>query len=244
MATNTTNFNLAIYEGGDYFNPLVHENGNAEKIDAQMFRNLQATAGKATELVSGTVHAITRTNTAVPLFHFTATGNWKLGDTMTVNGVQVSVLYANGTPLAEGAYVIGGEVFGYLRDTLVTIINASGISGSGDIDADTFGGEPPEYYATKESVDTLNTNKANKSIGVSAQLTVAGWSAYGDKFRQTVAVSGVTTNNNLVVAPAPTYRDAYVESNVQAVEQGTNSITFEADAIPSVAMYANVIILG
>ena len=244
MATNTTNFNLAIYEGGDYFNPLVHENGNAEKIDAQMFRNLQATAGSATELVSGTVHAITRANTAVPLFHFTATGNWKLGDTMTVNGVQVSALYANGTPLAEGAYVIGGEVFGYLRDTLVTIINAAGVGGSVEIDADTFGGNPPEYYATKESVDTLNTTKANKSVGVSAQLTVAGWSAYGDKFRQTVAVSGVTTNNNLVVAPAPTYRDAYVESNVQAVEQGTNSITFEADAIPSVAMYANVIILG
>ena len=244
MATNTTNFNLAIYEGTDYFNPLVHENGNAEKIDAQMFRNLQASAGSATELVSGTVHAITRANTAVPLFHFTATGNWKLGDTMTVNGVQVSVLYANGTPLVEGAYVIGGEVFGYLRDTLVTIINAAGAGGSGDIDADTFGGQPPEYYATKQSVDNVNETKANKSIGVSVQLTVAGWSAYGDKFRQTVAVSGVTTNNNLVVAPAPTYRDAYVESNIQAVAQGTNSITFEADAIPSVAMYANVIILG
>ena len=48
MATNTTNFNLSLYEGDDYFNPLVHENGNMEKIDAQMFRNLQASAGAAT----------------------------------------------------------------------------------------------------------------------------------------------------------------------------------------------------
>lgn len=243
MATNTNNFNLALYDGDDYFNPLVHENGNMEKIDAQMFRNLQATAGAATELVSGTVHAITRTNTSVPLFHFTATGDWKLGDTMTVNGVQVSVLSVNGTALGAGAYVIGGEVFGYLRDTRVTILNAGG-TGGGDVDADTLGGEPPEYYATSASVTNLGNTKANKSVGVSVQLTVAGWTAYGNKYRQTASASGVTATNNIVVAPAPTYRDAYVEANAQAVAQDTNSITFEADSIPSVAMYANVIILG
>lgn len=243
MATNTNNFNLALYEGDDYFNPLVHENGNMEKIDAQMFRNLQATAGAATELVSGTVHAITRTNTAVPLFHFTATGDWKLGDTMTVNGVQVSVLSVNGTALGADAYVIGGEVFGYLRDTRVTILNAGG-TGGGDVDADTLGGEPPEYYATAESVTQLDNTKADKSVGVSVQLTVAGWTAYGSKYRQTASASGVTANNNVVVAPAPTYHDDYIDANVRAVSQGANSLTFEADSIPAIAMYANVIILG
>lgn len=243
MATNTNNFNLALYEGDDYFNPLVHENGNMEKIDAQMFRNLQATAGAATELVSGTVHAITRTNTAVPLFHFTATGDWKLGDTMTVNGVQVSVLSVNGNALGEGAYVIGGEVFGFIRDTRVTILNAGG-AGGGDVDADTFGGEPPEYYASAEALRQLAESKADKSVGVSVQLTVAGWSAYGNKFRQTASASGVNSNNNVVVAPAPTYHDDYIDANVRAVAQGANSLTFEADSIPAVAMYANVIILG
>lgn len=242
MATNTTNFNLALYEGDDYFNPLVHENGNMEKIDTQMFRLLQASAGAATELVSGTVHAITRVNTAVPLFHFTATGDWKLGDTMTVNGTQVSVLSVNGTALGEGAYVIGGEVFGFIRDTRVTILNAGGAGGN--IDADTFGGESPNYYATAEAVRQLEASKADKSVGVSVQLTVAGWSAYGNKFRQTASASGVTATNNIVVAPAPTYRDAYVEANAQAIAQAANSVTFEADTIPSVAMYANVIILG
>lgn len=244
MATQTTNFNLALYEGDDYFNPLVHENGNAELIDAQMFRNLQATAGSATELVAGTVHSINRVNTAVPLFHFTATGKWNLGDTMTVNGVQVSVLTANGTALGDGAYVIGSEVFGYLRDTLVTIINVGGVSGGGDIDADLFGGQPPEYYATAQSVTNLGSTKADKSVGVSAQLTIEGWTAYGDKVRQVASVAGVTADNNVVVSPAPSYRDSYVEANVQAVSQGVNTITFEADTVPSIAMYANVIILG
>lgn len=243
MATQTTNFNLALYEGDDYFNPLVHENGNAELIDAQMFRNLKATVGAATELVSGTVHAITRVNTAVPMFHFTATGRWNSGDTMTVNGVQVSVLMVNGTALGDGAYVIGSEVIGFLRDTLVTIVNAGGASG-GEVDADTLGGELPAYYATAESVTQLGNTKANKSIGASVQLTVNGWTAYGGKYRQTVAASGVTTDNNIVVASAPTYRDAYSDANIQAVAQAANSIIFEADTVPSSAIYANVIILG
>lgn len=243
MASHTSNFNLALYEGSDYFNPLVFENGNAELIDAQMQRNAIASAGTATELVSGTVHAVNRTSTATPLFHFTATGRWTVGDTMTVNGVQVSVLTAAGTALPDGAYVIGSEVFGYIRDTLVTIINVSG-GASGDVDADTFGGEPPEYYATAQSVTDLGNAKANKSVGVSVQLTIAGWTAYGEKFRQSVAASGVTANNNIVVAPAPTYRDAYVEANAQAIEQSANTIVFEADTVPSIAMYANVIILG
>ena len=161
---------------------------------------------------------------------------------MTVNGVQVSVLSVNGTALGAGAYVIGGEVFGYIRDTRVTILNAGGTGGN--IDADTLGGQPPAYYATAENVTQLGNIKANKSVGVSVQLTVAGWTAYGNKFRQTASASGVTANNNVVVAPAPTYHDDYIDANVRAVAQGANSLTFEADSIPAIAMYANVIILG
>lgn len=241
--TNTTHFNLQKYAGTDYFNPLTVENGNADRIDTQMYNNMIHGAGDATELVSGTVHAITRVSTAVPMFHFTATGRWNVGDTMTVNGVQVSVLSAAGTAPPDGAYVIGSEVIGYLRDTLVTIINAGG-AGGGDVDADTLGGHEPSYFATAQSVTDLGDSKAAKSIGVSALLNANNWTAYGSKFRQTVAVSGVTTSNNIVVGPAPSNATEYAESNVYAVSQGTNTVTFECDTVPSSAIYANVIILG
>lgn len=241
--TNTTHFNLQKYAGTDYFNPLTVENGNADKVDTQMYNNMVRTVGNATELVSGTVHAITRVSTAVPMFHFTATGRWNVGDTMTVNGVQVSVLSAAGTALPDGAYVIGSEVIGYLRDTLVTIINAGG-AGGGDVDADTLEGHNAAYFATAQSVTDLNNSKAVKSVGVSALLNANNWTAYGSKFRQTVTVSGVTTSNNIVVGPAPANVDAYAESNVYAVSQGVNTVTFECDTVPSEALYANVIILG
>lgn len=242
--TSTTHFNLQKYVGTDYFNPLTVENGNADRIDAQMYANMVHGAGDATELVSGTVHAITRVSTAVPLFHFTATGRWNVGDTMTVNGVQVSVLSAAGTALPDGAYVIGSEVIGYLRDTLVTIVNAGGATGSGDIDADTLGGHEPSYFATAQSVTNLGNSKADKSVGVSALLNANNWTAYGSKFRQTVAVSGVTTSNNIMVGPAPANVDEYAECNVYAVSQGVNTVTFECDTVPTNSIYANVIILG
>ena len=241
--TNTTHFNLQKYAGSDYFNPLTVENGNADRIDTQMYNNMVHSAGDATELVSGTVHAITRVSTAVPMFHFTATGRWNVGDTMTVNGVQVSVLSAAGTALPDGAYVIGSEVVGYLRDTLVTIINAGG-AGGGDIDADTLGGHPASYFATAQSVTDLDNSKADNSVGVSVLLATNNWTAYGSKFRQTVAASGVTTSNNIVVGPATSNIDAYAESNVYAVSQGVNTVTFECATVPSEALYANVVILG
>ena len=240
MATNTAHFNLAIYEGSDYFNPLVHENGNAEKIDAQMFKNMKDSAGSASELVSGTSHAITRVSADVPLFHFTATGAWKAGDTMTVNGVAVSVLTPDGKTLPGNAYAIGAEVFGYIRDTRVTILNATG----GGDNAQTLEGHPASYFATAAQAAQLESDKAAKSKGVSAQLTVAGWSTSGEKYRQTVTVAGVTASNNIVVSPAPNSRDAYNGSYVQAVAQGANTVTFEADSLPTAAMYANIIVLG
>ena len=243
MSTKTTYFDLVKYEGADLFNPLTVENGNADKISEQMHKNLVASAGAATELVSGVAHAITRVNTDVPLFHFTATGNWKAGDTMTVNGANVTVQMANGSALGAGAYVIGAEVFGYLRDTLVTIINVSGASG-GDIDATTLGGHDVDYFATSEEVAMLQADKANKSVGVSVQLTVAGWSASGDKYTQTVSVAGMKSDSNIVVAPTPTSRDNYLGAYIQSTAQGANSLTFEAYSLPTAAIYANVIIIG
>lgn len=244
MSTMTPHYNLALYEGDDYFNPLVHENGNAEKVDAQMYRNQLATAGGATELVAGTVHSINRTNNAVPLFHFTATGRWTLGDTMTVDGVQVTVLTAAGTPLSDGAYVIGSEVFGYIRDTLVTIINTSGGASGGGVDADTLEGHPASYFATSEQFTELDNKKANNSAGISVQLTTAGWTLSSGKYTQSVAATGVTASNNIIVSPAPNYRDEYANNKVFATAQTANRITFTADTKPTYAMYVNVVILG
>lgn len=120
----TPNFNLNLPEGTDVVNPLVQDNPNYTAIDAAMFANKQAVIGSATELVSGTAHAITRSNTDSNYFRFTATGNWTAGDTMTVDGNPVSVYLTDGTTPATGAYVINSEVFAMLAGSRLTLITS------------------------------------------------------------------------------------------------------------------------
>jgi len=118
----TSNYNLITVEGTDVVNPLVQMNPNFTDIDAAMFANKQAVIGTATEIVSGTVHAITRLNTDSDYFRFTATGNWNTGDSMSVDGVNVSVYLSDGTTPATGAYIINTEVLALLSGSRVTLI--------------------------------------------------------------------------------------------------------------------------
>ena len=123
----TTHFNLNLPEGTDIVNPLVQDNPNYSAIDAAMFANKQAVIGTASEIVSGTVHAITRSNTDSNYFKFTATGNWNTGDSMSVDGTTVTVYLSDGTTPATGAYIINTEVLAILNGSRVTLITSAGI---------------------------------------------------------------------------------------------------------------------
>lgn len=121
----TANYNLITVEGTDVVNPLVQMNPNFTDIDAAMFANKQAVIGSASEIVSGTVHAITRANPDSDYFRYTATGNWTSGDTMSVDGVTVSVYLTDGTTPATGSYIINSEVFGMISGSRVTLYLAN-----------------------------------------------------------------------------------------------------------------------
>ena len=117
----TTNYNLLIPEGTDIVNPLTQVNPNFQTIDNAMFANKQASIGTASEVVTGTVHAINRNNPDSDVFRFTSTGSWMAGDTMTLDGQSVTVHLSDGTTPANGAYIIGAEVLAMVNGTLVTL---------------------------------------------------------------------------------------------------------------------------
>lgn len=119
--TYTTNYNLNIVEGTDVVNPLIQFNPNFTAIDSAMKDNADASVVRATCITSGTVHAVTYTNTDASVFRFTATGDWTTGDTMTVNGVSVSVYLPDGTAPQTGAFVINTEVLAIIQGTRVTL---------------------------------------------------------------------------------------------------------------------------
>lgn len=117
----TPNYNLITVEGTDVVNPLVQMNPNFTDIDAAMFANKQAVIGTASEITSGTVHSITRANPDSNYFRFTATSNWNAGDSMSIDGVNVSVFLTDGTLPGTGSYVINSEVFGIIAGSRVTL---------------------------------------------------------------------------------------------------------------------------
>ena len=167
-------FNLNLVEGTDIVNPLVQDVPNFEAIDEAMFAISNSGVSVATELLGGTVHALTRENPNSAMFRFVATSDFKTGDTFTVDGVQVTALMTTGEPLTGGAYVINSNVLCCLIGTLLTLFVAQG----GDIvasDSNMLGGQLPEYYASATSVvDAVNLAQSANTISLNNQQSLGG----------------------------------------------------------------------
>ena len=165
--TTTENYNLNIVEGSDNVNPLVVDNPNYETIDTIMKSISDQAIGTATELTTGTVHAITRSDSDQAVFRFTATSNFVVGDTFTVDTIQVSALTINGQALPDGAYLAGAEVLCALVGTRLTVY---GVVGSVVADDSLMlGGELPSYYGKATDV-TLAQNTATAAGTLATQL--------------------------------------------------------------------------
>lgn len=119
--TTTTYYDLNIVEGTDIVNPLTVDNPNYEKIDETMHNNAVSGVTLATEIANATVHALNRENSECAVIRFIATSNWRSGDTMTVDGVPVTVLLPSGETLPDGAYVINANVLCILTGTNLTV---------------------------------------------------------------------------------------------------------------------------
>ena len=147
-------YELKLVEGSDIVNPLVIDRPNYETIDGIMYGNESQAIGNATELKSGTIHAINRSKGNQRFFIFTATSNYELGDTFTVDSVPVTALMPNGTALPDMAYVVNGTVLCSLVGTLLTVYTVG--SALAD-DSLRLGGELPAYYAKQSDLTATDT---------------------------------------------------------------------------------------
>ena len=129
----TANYNLNVPEGTDIVNPLVQDNPNWTAIDTAMYANKLRTIGTATEVTTGTVHALTRADNDIPVFRFVATSDYNTGDTFTVDGVSVTALLPNGTLPKNKAYVINASVLAILDGTRMTLVGIDGNINAADV---------------------------------------------------------------------------------------------------------------
>ena len=154
----TANYALQIPEATDTVNLLTQNYPNFETIDTAMKANKDAAITTATEVKTGTNHAIIRSNTDSSMFRFVATSNMVAGDTFTVDSVVCTATTPDGQSLGAGAFVINQNVLCCLTGTLLTIY--AGGSSASEVElaknAEKLGGELPEYYGTADAV-TANT---------------------------------------------------------------------------------------
>lgn len=122
----TTHYNLNLPEGTDIVNPLVQDNPNYTAIDTALYNNKLRVIGSASEVKSGTVHAITRSDTDINVFKFVATSDYATGDTFTVDGVSVTARIADGSAIPNGAFKINSTIECILDGTVLNIMNITG----------------------------------------------------------------------------------------------------------------------
>lgn len=194
----TTNYNLITVEGTDVVNPLVQMNPNFTDIDAAMFANKQASIGTATEIAAGNVHSITRTNTDSNYFKFTATSNWTTGDSMSIDGVNVSVFLTDGTVPVTGAYVINSEVFGILAGTRVTLFLTNPITSLAASDV-TYNGDTVETALNNidSEITGIETTSNVTITDIMTPLALGRVTAYKRNKVVTLIINGLGYSSNI-----------------------------------------------
>lgn len=160
----TTNYGLRKYQSGDLFNPLTVNNPNLDDIDTDMKAVSDRAIGRATELVSQGVHAITVLDTDCKTIKWVATANFTAGETFTINGVQCNAYLPSGESLGTNAYVSGAQIIGSLNNdnSAITIYVPQGTVAVAS-DSERLGGELPSYYATKSYADGIKTTADNSA---------------------------------------------------------------------------------
>lgn len=89
------------------------------------------------------------------------------------------------------------------------------------------------------SAAVKGTDYAAPSVGVSVTLRASGWDA-GAK-TQTVSVAGVTATANCIITAAPESYIPYNEAGIRCTGQGTNTLTFKCEEVPTEDVTANVL---
>ena len=92
------------------------------------------------------------------------------------------------------------------------------------------------------SAAVKGTDYAAPSVGVSVTLRASGWNV--NTKTQTVSVSKVTATANCIITAAPDSYMAYAEAGVRCTAQGTWTLTFACETVPTADVAANVLILG
>ena len=170
--TNTPNYQLKKVEGADLFNPLTQINPNWDDIDEAMKANQQAGVTNATHNKSGTLHAIVRAVAGVPVLRFTATGDFRTGDTFTVDGQNVTARLPDGTSLPDYAFRINSNIIAIQAGGVLTIVtNGASVDLEGYMETSNYvgSGATGKVHAAEVADAATSATSANNATNLNGQ---------------------------------------------------------------------------
>ena len=170
--TNTPNYQLKKVEGGDLFNPLTQINPNWDDIDEAMKANQEAGVTNATHNKSGTLHAIVRAVAGVPVLRFTATGDFRTGDTFTVDGQNVTARLPDGTSLPDYAFRINSNIIAIQAGGVLTIVtNGASVNLDGYMETSDYvgSGATGKVHAAEVADSATTATSANNASNLNGQ---------------------------------------------------------------------------
>ena len=207
----TEHFELNLVQGSDIVNPLVQDVPNYQTIDTQMYANQSNGIAEASELVAGGNHNIVRTVENASMFRFQAVSNWTAGDTMTVDGINVSVFTVKGERPQTNCYIIGSMVLGCLRGTQVTLYVQGAETAD---DSNRLGGQLPEYYATNEAVENVkNIAESASTLATQANTSINDINTSLGKIGFNGVKVGHTSGGALTIPSGSTYSEYVINYN-------------------------------
>lgn len=249
MARTTTNYGFNISEGTDLVNPLTDIFPNFESLDTDLKNVSNASIGEATELKTGTVHALTRTDTDKDVFKFTATSNFTAGDTFTVDTEQVSALTTSGEQLTTGCYIIGSEVLVAKKGTLLTFYISNVIT-----DASTLEGHNASYFATASDLADTDSdvlalsNKVGSAILTTTAQDCSGAinelnSALSVRYNSQTDMVQIKDANGIwhdwkvggLLFNGTLYENGTFFVNMEEVVDGNSSVSYNASSLSFIA---------
>lgn len=170
--TNTTNYQLTKVEGTDLFNPLTQVNPNWDKIDTAMKANQNGGVSSATHNKSGTLHALIRAVAGVPIIRFTATGDFRSGDTFTVDGQSVTARLPDGTSLPDYAFRINSNIIAIQAGGVLTIVtNGASVDLEGYMKTSDYvgSGATGKVHAAEVADAATSATSANNAANLNGQ---------------------------------------------------------------------------
>ena len=226
MAQTTSNYGFNIAEGTDVVNLLTQCYPNFTSLDSILKGIDDNGVTTASETKSGTVHQLVRTDNNCDVFRFTATSNFTLGDSFTVDGSPVSAVTVAGTALQTGDFVINSNVLAIVNGGVLTVF-AGGSAATPDAEDIPYDNTGSGLTATdvQAAIDEVVTG-VNKATGteLTASLSAGATSV-------TFTDAAITATAKLMLF----FDDVFIPCTSVTPGTGTVTYTFEALAASATA---------